>query len=67
MRIRNWTRALLAGALLAGSAAGAAEPPAPVLGIDVSHYSGAVDWQAVRAAGYAFAYVKATEGVDSAD
>ena len=67
MRIRNWTKALLAGALLAGSAAGAAEPAAPVLGIDVSHYSGAVDWEAVRAAGYAFAYVKATEGVDSAD
>lgn len=40
---------------------------AAVLGIDVSHHSGKVDWQAVRAAGYRFAYVKASEGVDAAD
>ena len=39
----------------------------PVEGIDVSHHSGAVDWSAVRRDGYAFAYVKATEGVDAKD
>lgn len=32
-------------------------------GIDVSHYQGVIDWQKVHAAGYCFAYVKATEGV----
>jgi lysozyme len=42
-------------------------PPSASRGIDVSHYSGAVDWGAVRDAGVHFAYVKATEGVDSAD
>lgn len=42
-------------------------PPSDVRGIDVSHYSGAVDWGAVRGAGVHFAYVKATEGVDAAD
>lgn len=41
--------------------------PEPIRGIDVSHYSGAVDWEKVRAAGFGFAYVKATEGVDSPD
>ena len=50
------------GAAQAGSPVGA-----PVQGIDVSHYSGAVDWRAVEQAGYAFAYVKATEGVDNPD
>jgi lysozyme len=38
-----------------------------VEGIDVSHYSGAIDWQKVRDAGYEFAYVKATEGIDAPD
>jgi lysozyme len=39
----------------------------PVHGIDVSHHQGAIDWQAVRAHGVAFAYVKATEGADWRD
>lgn len=60
------------GLLFAAWGAGAGTPApaqegAPVEGIDVSHYSGAVDWQAVEEAGYAFAYVKATEGVDNPD
>lgn len=38
-----------------------------VQGIDVSHYQGAVDWQAVAGAGIAFAFAKATEGVDWVD
>src|SRR3954471_21897306 len=33
-----------------------------VRGIDVSKSQGTVDWTAVKAAGYAFAYVKATDG-----
>ncbi|HMB54982.1 MAG TPA: GH25 family lysozyme, partial [Thermoanaerobaculia bacterium] len=53
----------------------AAVPPTPPLpplrqpheGIDVSHHSGAVDWPTVRGEGYGFAYVKASEGVDSPD
>jgi lysozyme len=36
-------------------------------GIDVSHHSGTVDWAAVAAGGYAFAFVKATEGIDALD
>lgn len=41
--------------------------PGPHLGIDVSHHSGEVDWHAVAAGGYAFAVVKASEGVDAPD
>jgi len=33
-----------------------------VQGIDVSHYQGTVDWSAVKSAGIAFAYAKATDG-----
>jgi lysozyme len=39
----------------------------PMLGLDVSHHDGAVDWQRVYAAGYRFAYVKASEGIDWVD
>jgi lysozyme len=39
----------------------------PVRGIDVSHYQGAIDWPAVAADDVAFAYVKATEGVEGRD
>ena len=37
-------------------------PPSRLLGIDVSHFQGAVNWQAVKAAGCVFAFAKATEG-----
>lgn len=54
-----------------GAAAGgiaAAEGPAGALAaIDVSHHSGAVDWQQVVEQGFGLVYLKATEGVDSAD
>ncbi len=36
-------------------------------GIDVSHYQGSVDWFTVRAAGAAFAFAKATEGLSVTD
>ncbi|GJL83541.1 MAG: hypothetical protein DHS20C01_31750 [marine bacterium B5-7] len=38
-----------------------------VLGIDISHHSGNVDWKQVKQQGYRFAYVKSSEGVDLAD
>lgn len=36
-------------------------------GIDVSKYQGNIDWEQVRDAGVAFAYIKATEGGDRVD
>lgn len=39
----------------------------PTLGIDVSHYSGSVDWSQVLAAGYTFTFAKATQGMDYQD
>lgn len=35
---------------------------ADALGIDVSHHNGALDWRKVAAAGYRFAFVKASQG-----
>lgn len=66
MRLSSALPILLSFVLAPATHAG--HPPADgIHGIDVSHYSGAVDWEAVRGAGYDFAYVKATEGVDSPD
>ncbi|HEX6185391.1 MAG TPA: GH25 family lysozyme [Pyrinomonadaceae bacterium] len=42
-------------------------PPSRLTGIDVSHFQGHVDWQAVKAAGCAFAFAKATEGTGVTD
>jgi len=42
-------------------------PPSRLTGIDVSHYQGHVDWEAVKAAGCAFAFAKATEGTGVTD
>ncbi len=39
----------------------------PVRGIDVSHYQGEIDWEAVAGQGIDFAYVKATEGSSHVD
>jgi lysozyme len=39
----------------------------PVQGIDVSYWQGDIDWNKVRMAGVAFAYIKATEGGDVVD
>lgn len=38
------------------------EPVAGNLGIDVSQWQGAIDWQAVAAAGYKYAFIRATIG-----
>jgi len=39
----------------------------PTQGVDVSHYQGEIDWNAARAAGVDFAYIKASEGGDLRD
>jgi lysozyme len=39
----------------------------PIHGIDVSKWQGDIDWSAVRQAGIAFAFIKATEGGDRFD
>lgn len=39
----------------------------PLLGVDVSHHQGRIDWPAVAADGVDFAYLKATEGGDHRD
>lgn len=36
-------------------------------GIDVSHFQGRIDWQAVANDGIGFAYLKATQGIDGVD
>lgn len=36
-------------------------------GIDVSHHQGEIDWQALKASGVKFAWIKATEGGDHLD
>lgn len=38
-----------------------------MLGIDVSHWQGAIDWPAVRAAGKEYAFCKATDGASGVD
>jgi len=40
---------------------------ADVLGIDVSHWQGTIDWTDVHNANYKFAFVKATEGTSFLD
>jgi len=69
MKFLRLTIALALALSLAAFPAEAQEPHAETShnGIDVSHYSGEVDWRQVEAAGYGFAFVKATEGVDSPD
>lgn len=39
----------------------------PVWGVDVSHYQGEIDWNALREQGVRFAYIKATEGSSHVD
>ncbi|MGZ3903076.1 MAG: GH25 family lysozyme [Bacteroidia bacterium] len=38
-----------------------------ILGIDVSSYQGTINWAQVKAAGYTFAWAKATEGLTTTD
>ncbi|HEV8577853.1 MAG TPA: glycoside hydrolase family 25 protein [Thermoanaerobaculia bacterium] len=41
--------------------------PAQTRGLDVSHFQGTVDWNQVVQAGYAFAFIKATDGITYVD
>jgi lysozyme len=41
--------------------------PAQTRGLDVSHFQGTVDWPQVAQAGYAFAFIKATDGITYVD
>ena len=41
--------------------------PAGIRGIDVSHYQGTIDWNAVAKAGTVFTFIKATEGTTGSD
>jgi hypothetical protein len=41
--------------------------PLGVEGIDVSHWQGDVDWEAVAESGVRFAYIRASQGVDLVD
>jgi len=59
---------ILAGTLFWGAAHWKPDAAAyPVQGVDVSEENGIVAWPTVEAAGADFAYIKATEGADSAD
>ncbi|MBW3570641.1 MAG: glycoside hydrolase family 25 protein [Gemmatimonadetes bacterium] len=59
--------ALLAAAACDALPTGPAPADAPLPGIDVSHWQGAVDWNRVAADGRHFAFIKATEGGDYTD
>jgi GH25 family lysozyme M1 (1,4-beta-N-acetylmuramidase) len=54
---RRFLVAVAAASLMLAPAARAS-----ISGIDVSHYNGTIDWSRVAAAGYRFAFAKATEG-----
>ncbi len=56
--------AVFATSFVAPRAAKAAEPTE---GIDISHWQGDIDWTQVRAAGKAFAFMKASEDIDFID
>ncbi|MCR5715304.1 MAG: hypothetical protein K6G23_00465 [Lachnospiraceae bacterium] len=65
---KSLRKALLVGALVASlSVSTVTTSNAAVLGIDVSKYNGAIDWNAVASAGVAFTFIKAgstNSGVD---
>jgi GH25 family lysozyme M1 (1,4-beta-N-acetylmuramidase) len=52
---------------LIACAAASAMRPGAIFGPDISHYQGTVDWRAINASGASFAFVKASEGLHSAD
>lgn len=71
--VKRGLASLAVSLVLAGCAGGEHDVyyPTPadyqVHGIDVSKYQGDIDWNAVRASGVKFAWIKATEGGDYVD
>jgi lysozyme len=68
----SWVRAAAVFGLLAAAACedlptGPGPAGGPLPGIDVSHWQGTIDWNAVAADGVEFAFIKATEGGDYTD
>lgn len=68
---RSVRAAAVVGLLLAAACDGLPTGPGPLdgplPGIDVSHWQGAIDWDAVAGDGVEFAFIKATEGGDYTD
>ncbi|MFL5797322.1 MAG: GH25 family lysozyme [Actinomycetota bacterium] len=68
---RRLALAWVALAVVAAAVAGIGTPPAHATtgsfleGVDLSHYNGTIDWQALKGAGIKFAFVKATESSGS--
>jgi lysozyme len=72
LAVARMVRAAAVFSLLAAAACddlptgpGSADGPLP--GIDISHWQGTIDWDAVAADGVEFAFIKATEGGDYVD
>lgn len=66
-RGRATAAAVLLAVVLAAWLTGAARGQEAPRGIDVSNWQGAIDWLQVGAAGYGFAFAKATEGTTFTD
>ena len=68
-----WIPIIVGVSLVLFGAATAQDPPQQdeateiVEGIDVSHFQGTIDWDAVEGAGIEFAYIKATQGTTWVD
>ncbi|HJR44380.1 MAG TPA: GH25 family lysozyme [Actinomycetota bacterium] len=71
MRVRSLLVSFLVGSLAATLLPVARAPQAhaqePMLGIDVSHHQGSVDWVQVADSGHVYAFHKATEGATFVD
>jgi len=67
---RDFFSRLLSGAVILGLTLAFGPVPALAqrpLGMDVSHYQGAIDWTSVKNSGISFAWAKATEGSGTGD
>lgn len=66
---KRMTKRLLAAAVMAGVlwTSPVQAQAAPAKGVDVAVYQGAIDWNAVRNAGYSFAFVKIGSGKSGLD
>jgi lysozyme len=58
----RWQKQGLVDTLFGGLRAALVGSPWPVVGVDVSHWQGVMDWDRALAAGAGFAFIKASEG-----